>query len=125
MKVDPSSTAVVLEYIVEDDRPISGVPLRDLTEHDLARLAYERSLEPIADQVGRPIDPDHPERGVIARPDPLRPDPKVVQEIHDELVARGRFRTVPRGNTQAPPKPRKPKAKASLETPAAASDQEG
>lgn len=42
MSIDPTSTKVVLRYTGTDAGvpAISGVPARDLTENDLARLVY-------------------------------------------------------------------------------------
>lgn len=104
MHVDPHSDRLVLRYI-GDGRSISGVPARDLSEHDLARLAYERSLAAVAGDVGRPDG-----AGVIARPDPRKPDPALVGVIHDELIARRQFEPV---------KPVKPAKADTTEAPAA------
>lgn len=90
MHVDPRSDTIVLRY-VGDGRPISGVPARDLSEHDLARLAHRRALAAIAGDVGRPVDPTDPGAGVFVRPDPAEPDQALVAVIHDELIARGQF----------------------------------
>lgn len=42
MSIDPTSTKVVLRYTGNDagQPSISGVPARDLTENDVARLVY-------------------------------------------------------------------------------------
>lgn len=42
MKIDPQSTRIALHYTGTDagEPAISGVPARDLTEHDVARLVY-------------------------------------------------------------------------------------
>ncbi len=42
MKIDPRSTAIALHYTGSDagEPAISGVPARDLTENDIARLVY-------------------------------------------------------------------------------------
>ena len=93
MHVDPHSDRLVLRY-VGDGRPISGVPARGLSEHDLARLAYERSLAAVAGDVGRPVDPADPGAGVTVRPDPRRPDQALLGVIHDELIARRQFEPV-------------------------------
>ncbi len=43
--LDPRSERTVLVF-AGDDRHISGVPARDLTEHDVCRLALIREAEP-------------------------------------------------------------------------------
>lgn len=88
--IDPTSAAVALVHD-GSDRGAAGAPARDLTEADIARLAYRRARAASDDQVGRLIDPDDPDKGVIARPDPRTPDPAVVAEILDELQASGRY----------------------------------
>ena len=88
---DPTSTAPVLRY-TGDGKAISGVPARDLNEHDVCRIAYERALAAVALEVGQPIDRERPELGVITRPDPRRPEG--VQAVVDELLSRGVFEAV-------------------------------
>ncbi len=70
---DPRSDRLVLRY-VGDGRPLSDVPTRDLTENDLCRIAYQRSLASAA-----------------TRPDPRTPDQAAVAAVRDELLARGQF----------------------------------
>ncbi len=88
---DPTSAHVVLRYVGDGELPISGTPLRDLTENDLARLAYERALAGVATQVGQPINPEDPEAGVYVRPDPRKPDETLVAAITGELLTGGQF----------------------------------
>lgn len=45
---DARSERVVLLYRGDSDAHLSGVPARDLTEHDLCRLAFVREVEPAA-----------------------------------------------------------------------------
>lgn len=106
-KIDPTSDAIVFVHD-GSERGAAGAPARDLTENDIARLAYRRSVAAVTDDVGRPIDPDDPEAGVIERPDPRKPDPEVVDEILAELEASGRY---------ARPERKKASAKKSSETP--------
>ena len=82
---DPTSARVILSY-VGDGRSISGVPARDLSENDVCRLAYERALAAVAQDVGRPVDPENPDAGVITKPDPRRPSQRLVRDIVDELL---------------------------------------
>jgi hypothetical protein len=109
MRVNPASTRLVLEY-VGDGRPISGVPARDLTEHDLARLTHKRSLSVVNEVVGQPVDPKKPKGPKIERPDPLKPNARLAQTIYDELVGTGQFKS--RYRKPAKPKKDKPKTTA-------------
>ena len=88
---DATSTAPALRY-TGDGKAISGVPARDLTEHDVCRIAYERALAAVAQDVGQPIDRERPGLGLITRPDPRKPEG--VQAIIDELLTRGVFEAV-------------------------------
>ncbi len=45
---DPHSERVVLIHGGSEEAHISGVPGRDLTEHDVCRLAFIREAEPAA-----------------------------------------------------------------------------
>lgn len=102
--VDPTSDTVLFRYTGPDgeiERPdgsilqlargAAGSPARDLTEADVARLAYRRSLDEVLDRVGQPSDPGDPDSPPITRPDPRKPDPKHVEAITAEIVASGRF----------------------------------
>jgi hypothetical protein len=109
--IDSRSDRIVLVHD-GSGRGAGGAPARDLSEHDVARLAYQRSLAEVIDRVGQPVDPEDPEKGVISRPDPRTPDPDHVEAILAELEASGRY---------AAPKPEK-KAKASKADKAAEPD---
>lgn len=58
------------------ERPFRGAPARDLTPHDIARLAYRRTLSRIG------ADGHRPSRA---------PDPAVVDEITAELIGSGLY----------------------------------
>lgn len=73
----PADPGVVLRYA--DRGPYAGVPARDLTAHDLARLAYLRRYSEIAAE-GK-------------RPDPQNPDPDLVEKIKAELTGSGLYTT--------------------------------
>ncbi len=90
-EVDPRSAKVVLHYVGENDRSARNAPPRDLTESDLARLAYVERIREIGSDVGQPIDREDPDSELIARPDPRDPDPVLVGAIVADLVASGRF----------------------------------
>jgi hypothetical protein len=95
--LDPRSDAVVLTFTGEDGVPAAGAPTgtpaRDLTENDLASLAYARSLGAVAKVVGTPIDPEDPGKGLYVRPDPRQPDPEVVAALVEELLVTGQYAT--------------------------------
>lgn len=84
--VDPTSTTVVLTY-VGDGRSARNIPARDLTEADIARLAYQRSLAAVAADVGQPIYREDPDSPLYERPDPRKPDPKIAETVLEELLA--------------------------------------
>lgn len=88
--IDPSSDAVVLTY-VGDGRSARNTPARDLTQNDVARLAYQRSLAAVAADVGQPIDREDPDSPLYERPDPRDPDPAVIAEILGELLGTGLY----------------------------------
>jgi hypothetical protein len=120
-KLDPRSDAVVLTLTGEEGVPVAGAPdgtpARDLTEAAVARLVYERAYAAVALDVGQPIDPDDPEKGVIVRPDPRDPDPELAAAIIAELVATGGYAPV-----EAKTKKAKAKAQADAEAVAKAAD---
>lgn len=91
--VDARSDRVVLAYVGEDERSARNAPPRDLTENDLARLAFVERMREVGNDVGQPIDKDDPDSELITRPDPRDPDPAHVGAIVAELVASGRFST--------------------------------
>jgi len=99
--IDPTSSAIVLVHD-GSERAAAGAPARDLSGNDIARLAYRRALAEVAEDIGRPVDRDDEEAGVITRLDPRQPDEAIVAAIVEELVASGRY---------APPEPAR-KAKA-------------
>ena len=101
--VDARSDRVVLTYIGENDRSARNAPPRDLTENDLARLAFVERIREVGGDVGQPVDHEDPDGPRIERPDPHAPDPELVGAIVAELVASGRF-------TTDVPKPKKSKA---------------
>ncbi|HXU85589.1 MAG TPA: hypothetical protein VN773_07265 [Verrucomicrobiae bacterium] len=84
------SSRVVLAY-VGDGRSARNAPPHDLTENDLARLAYIERLRPVANEIGQPIDREDPDSPLFSRPDPRDPDAAHVAEIVAELVASGHF----------------------------------
>lgn len=67
--------SVALRYVGK--APFRGAPARDLTPHDIARLAYRRAIATTG--------PD----GV--RPDPRNPDPELIQAITAELTGSGLY----------------------------------
>lgn len=70
------SEAIALVF-AGDDRSARNVPARDLTEADLARLAYRRAAaETLAGG---------------SRPDPRRPDAALVEAIRTELLGTGLY----------------------------------
>lgn len=71
----PANEAVVLRYAGRG--PFRGVPARDLTAADLARLAYHKRFAEIGTE-GK-------------RPDPVHPDPEVVNQITAELLGSGLY----------------------------------
>lgn len=73
--IDPRSTKPILSYR-EERGAVPGVPARDLTGTDLARIAYKRRLVTDA---------------VRSRPEPLS-TPTAAAKIADELVATGSYR---------------------------------
>ena len=86
--LDPRSAALVLSY-VGDERPMAGIPARDLSENDVCRIVHERAMaayEPLVE-------------GSV-RPDPLTPDQAAVRALVDELLALGVFTIY-----EAPPDP--------------------
>lgn len=56
----------------------AGVPARDLTDHDIARIAYRRALT-VSAADGQ-------------RPDPAKPDPALVKDITAELIGSGLYK---------------------------------
>lgn len=91
LELDPRSADVVL-YYVGDGRAPRGVPADDLTQNQLARLVYIRSLDALGNELV--VDP---KTGIGSgiRPDQKAPDPKVAAEIVNELVATGWYSTEP------------------------------
>jgi len=74
-KQPKAPTDVVLAYV--GPGPFSGVPARDLSAGDLARLAYRRALASSgADGI---------------RPDPRDPDPALIKAITAELTGSGLY----------------------------------
>lgn len=69
------AAGVVLRYAGRG--PFRGAPARDLTDADIARLAYRRSLTGTGAE------------GI--RPDPANPDPDVVSTITAELTGSGLY----------------------------------
>lgn len=110
---DPASDRVVLAY-VGDGRPIAGVPARDLTEHDLCRIQHRRELAAVSVDVGRPVDPDNPDAGVIVRPNPRTPSQAGVAALLEELVARRQFVVA---EPEKPAKPSKSKPAPAADAP--------
>lgn len=111
-EIDPTSDDVVLAYVDEDDRSARNVPARDLTHADIARLAYQRSLSEVYEDVGKPIDPDEPDGPRHQRPDPREPDQAAAAAIIEELVATGIY------STDLPPAPADPTPVTEPATPA-------
>lgn len=107
--IDPRSAAIAVRFIGTDERGAAGAPARDLSESDIARLAYVRTLNPIISDIGRPIVSDDPESEVYVRPDPRKPDPRAVAEILAELELSGRYELVE-------PTPKAAKAKPTPDT---------
>jgi len=121
--IDVSSAEILLVYTGPEDRPLgaAGAPAHDLSLNDIGRLAYRRAIDTLGDSVGRPIDPEDPEAGVITRPDPRQPDPELVEQILLELLESGRYAPVPAPASEAAPAPRartKGKAEPQAEPPA-------
>lgn len=94
-KIDVSSDAVLLYHIDERGRAAGGAPARDLSQHDVARMAYRRARQATNDLVGRPVDPEDPEAGVIERPDPRNVAQEYVDGVLDELLESGFYGTSP------------------------------
>ncbi len=72
---DAKAEPTVLRYV--GNRAFGGVPARDLTERDVARVAYVREVRAIGSD-GR-------------RPDKRKPDPEVVKQVTAELTGSGLY----------------------------------
>jgi hypothetical protein len=91
--IDPRSDAVVLRYLGSEagEPALIGIPARDLTAGDVARLVYASALNAWAG------DPE------TAGPDPTAPDQAACAALIDLLVSRGLYSTdVPAVSTPAP-----------------------
>lgn len=89
IEIDRTSAEVVLYFVGQ--RSARNAPARDLTHNDIARLAYREALDEVLVDVGRPIDPDDPDAGVIERPDHKTVDQERANAIVAGLLESGSF----------------------------------
>lgn len=106
LAVDPLSARIILAHVDPAGRSARNAPARDLTEADVARLAYREALAEVAQDVGTLIDPADADGPRYERPNPRQPDPGRVGAIVVDLLASGRFVPIadaPAADAPAPP----------------------